>query len=546
MSLQTDVNTEYIKYLNSITNEKGKRAFTGRDLNKLLRWESQDPRLNGLLETAANSIENYQEAIDFKKELQTYFTKPLTFTADRDGNLIVLGRAIPEGQEGFGIASPYNIEDIRLAPGLIAPQKESLTDMITRGVAETFTLENLKKSLSLRNLGRAAGFAFLAGLPILAGCATVQADDYNAGGAPGKIPQDDSISKLPQKAIKQAPQMNHGGLVSRHTPSRLRFNNYMAFDLENSVSGKNTPDFLLHELPSLNLTWYRPLRLLDSVDFLVKAELNAAGLGTMYNDGKRKSLGEFKVMDDGSIDLSLGYNLGPLFGWDNSAAKGLTLPDKMFSLGVHGRGRHVDLKDANVKKEQYLEFGLDTMVLYGPFQMRITTDHAFGNMSQRKMKNGYSAKDKARNFGRVEISYNLPGFDVMAHLAGGKIERDVRGPENFTARETEELIEMGGSIILPNKNGQYAGLVFRYMPWQKFETDKPAPGENGKSTSSHAWIGLTAGSSLGGLLRTVGANVPKNSILNDFYVDIETTYGNHSNFPNHDLNLITSLTYRFR
>jgi|GEM_PF-6723007 len=536
MSLQTDVNNEFIKYLSSITNEKGKRAFTGRDLNKLMRWEAQDPRFEGLLEHTANSIDNYQEAVEFKKDLQSYFTKPTIFTADQEGNLIVLARNIPAGQEDFANKS-YNIHDIRLAPGLI--REESLADV----VADIFTVKNLTRDLTLRNLGRVAGYAALFTLFGLAGCASVQADDYNSGGAPGQNPTpDDSIQKLPQKT---APQMNNSGIISRHAPSKIRFNNFMAFDLE-FAHMKHTPSALLHELPSANLTWYQPIRLTEAMDFLLKTELNAAFLGTMYNNGERKALGEFKVMDDGSLDISLGYNLARLSSWKNQTLDNNILPQNMFTLGLHARGRHVDLSDSNVKKEQQLEFGLESVVLYGPFQMHLTTNHSWGNMSQREMKKGYTSRDRANNSGRVEISYNLPiGVDIMAHLAGGKVERDVKGPNNFTAREMEEFIDMGGAVILPNRNGQYAGLVFGYRPWQRFETDKPNPGETGRTESSHGYLGLTAGTSLGGLLRNFGANIPRNSILNDLYLDMQATYGHHSNLPHHTLDINTGVTLRF-
>lgn len=527
MSSQTDVNNKFIKYLSSITNEKGKRAFTGRDLNKLLRWEAQDSRFEGLLEHAANSIDNYREAVEFKKDLQNYFTKPTIFTADRDGNLIVLARNIPAGQEDFANKT-YNIHDVRLARGLI--HEESLAEI----VANTFNFENLR-NINLRSIGRAAGYAGLLSLIGLAGCSSLQADDYATSGMPGKdLPNQDLAKQLPAKAVKAdqsngPARYNYGGILSRYQPNQIGLNQFAAFGLD-SID-RNSPDLLLHSLTSANARLVDHIKLSDYLEFLLKAEAGVAGFGTFFNGSHSgDGSGEFKVVADGSAGISLSYDLAPLLELRSPSApiaQNLQLPENMFTVGLHAKGRSYQLEDANVQKERYLDFGLESFFFKGPFQLHLITSHSLGGLNQRDLQNGYETRDKVKNFGRAEICYAAPfGLDFLAHVEGGKIQRDVKGPNGFRAEETFERINFGGAVIYPDRNGWYIGLFANLTPYQLWEsTGIPRP--DGRKKSSQHDLGILGGLRIGPHMYLGGSfgpsfssEEPKNSLQGNVYFKI--------------------------
>jgi hypothetical protein len=327
MDLQEAVNENfdsYINHLQSLTNEKGKHAFNGRDLNKLRKW--------GLLQYAADTVENYSEAIDFKKNLKTqFFGEPVLFTAREDENgkahIVPILRKMPDS---------FFEDDDLITPEteIITPKDYSFKIAVANSLKDLFSSQGLKTGLKW-------GAAGLGGLSAV----LIGASDAHAGDEVSLADGLDSIGSP--------------GTINRANPSF----GYIGFDINNTAD--HNP-FLGGPFVENYQTFMGGRAFMNLGSFISRIEGQLSGPSgfALGQDGKYSRHWGAQGSVSGMLDLTKVNNID-----------GYVFDDNVIAIGLKVGGGIAEFKDTFTKKTQEGNAGVTLLYMNGRFQAEASASY---------------------------------------------------------------------------------------------------------------------------------------------------------------------------
>ncbi|MFC1801561.1 hypothetical protein ACFLZB_03780 [Nanoarchaeota archaeon] len=448
MDLQEAVNENfdsYINHLQSLTNEKGKRAFNGRDLNKLRKW--------GLLQYAADAVDNYSEAIDFKRNLKTqFFGEPMMWTTrlDEDGkaHMLPILRKLPDDFfEGENLIVPDT--------EIITPRDYSFKTAVIDSLKNLLTSQGAKTGLKWG----AAGFAGLTAL--LVGASNAHADDG--------VSLSDNLDNI-----------GSPGSINRANPSF----GYIGFDVNNTAD--HNP-FLGGPFFENYQTFAGGRVFMTLGNFISKLEGQFSGpsgfaLGT---DGEYSRHWGANGSVSGMIDLTSVRDV-----------KGYVFDDKVVAIGLRVGGGRAEFKDTFTKKTQDGNVGVEGLVMVGRTQLGASVSYVqrhphFDYEMHGTQQGGRIAANGSLDMGKpIRGSGNIVGFlNVGYEQVQGRINSG-QFPGTHLDMKSSNLFGFG-ALYYTGKDW-FLG-VYGSMAEQKFSNSSNFGPWNYDEGSAFFAYGLSAG-----------------------------------------------------